>query len=400
MKSLIGIVVLSLAAGGLFACGRGNGHAPDAGAPEPVAVTVAPVVVADTAERLEAGGVVAAPESASVSSRMVATITAVSVKAGDRVRAGDVLVRLDARAVSEHTTQARAAARAAERALTQARTEQAAAEAEHRLATAWHQRITALHARNSATAQERDEAEARLSAAAARLAGVQAAIDSVDAHRETAGAAVAVAEATESFTTVRAPFDGLVTERLTDPGNLAAPGVPLLQIESDGPRQVVARVDEARVAYVRPGDRVSVVIDASDQREAGETAIEGVVAEVARAVGADQRAFTVRVSLPAKVTARTGRFARLVFRGAPRRALFVPPHAIQRHGQVSSVYVVQDGVARLRLIQAGATSSEGVEVLAGLDAGELIVIAKQRRLMDGATVAISAPGRSGSGGAS
>jgi hypothetical protein len=67
---------------------------------------------------------------------------------------------------------------------------------------------------------------------------------------------------------------------------------------------------------------------------------------------------------------------------------------------VSSVYVVQDGVARLRLIQAGATSSEGVEVLAGLDAGELIVIAKQRRLMDGATVAISAPGRSGSGGAS
>jgi multidrug resistance efflux pump len=400
MKPLIGIVVLGLAAGGLFACGRGNGHAPDAMAAEPVAVTVAPVVVADTAEQLEAGGVVAAPESASVSSRMVATVAAVSVKAGDRVRAGDVLVRLDARAVSEQTAQARAGARAAERALTQARTEQGAVEAEHRLAAAWHQRITALHARNSATDQERDEAEARLSAAAARLAGVQAAIDSADANRETAGAAVAVAEATESFTTVRAPFDGLVTERLTDPGNLASPGVPLLQLESDGPRQVVARVDEARAAYVRPGDRVSVVIDANDQREAGETAIAGIVAEVARAVGADQRAFTVKVSLPAKVTARTGRFARLVFRGAPRRALFVPPHAIQRHGQVSSVYVVQDGVARLRLIQIGAASSEGVEVLAGLDAGELIVVAPQRRLVDGATVAISAPGRSGSGGAS
>ena len=98
------------------------------------------------------------------------------------------------------------------------------------------------------------------------------------------------------------------------------------------------------------------------------TGLEGVVTEVARAVGADQRAFTVKVSLPSTVTARTGSFARVVFRGAPRRALLVPAHAIQRHGQVSSVYVVQDGVARLRLIRVGTSSSEGVEVVAGLDA--------------------------------
>jgi RND family efflux transporter MFP subunit len=394
MKPLIGIVASGLIAAGLSACG-GLGPVSQAAAPEPIAVTVAPVVTADTAERLEAGGVVAAQESASVSSRIVATIAAVSVKAGDRVRTGDVLVRLDARAVSEQTAQARAGARAAERALTQARTERSAAEAEQRLAAAWHKRITALHARNSASDQERDEAEARLSAAAARLAGVQAAIDSADAQVETARAAVAVTEATESFATVRAPFDGLVTERLTDPGNLAAPGVPLLQIESDGPRQVVARVDEARAAYVQPGDRVRVVIDAVDGREAGETGVDGVVAEVARAVGADQRTFTVKVRLPATMTARTGRFARLVFRGAPRRALFIPPQAIQRHGQVSSVFVVRDGVARLRLIQAGAASSEGVEVLAGLDPGELIVIAQQLRLVDGATVRFSPTGGSG-----
>jgi hypothetical protein len=158
---------------------------------------------------------------------------------------------------------------------------------------------------------------------------------------------------------------------------------------------VVARVYEARAAYVQPGDRVRVVIDAVDGREAGETGVDGVVAEVARAVGADQRTFTVKVRLPPTMTARTGRFARLVFRGAPRRALFIPPQAIQRHGQVSSVFVVRDGVARLRLIQAGAASSEGVEVLAGLDPGELIVIAQQLRLVDGATVRFSPTGGSG-----
>jgi RND family efflux transporter MFP subunit len=387
MNRLIGIIVLGVAVGGLSACGRGEDR-PEAKAGEPIPVTVAPVATIDTAERLEAGGVVAARESASISSRIVATIGGIRVRAGDRVRAGEVLITLDARDVTEHTGQARASAVAAEKALTQARTEQSAAEAEHRLATALQKRIATLHARNSATDQERDEAEARLSAAAARLAGTQAGIEGADAHLASARAAVGVATATESFTTVRAPFDGLVTERLTDPGNLAAPGVPLLRIESDGARHAVVRVDEARAAFVRVGDQVSVLIDASAEDTAHDIGLKGVVAEVARAVGADQRAFTVKVNLPGTVTARTGSFARVVFRGAPRQALLVPAHAIQRHGQVLSVYVVQDGVARLRLIRVGTSSSEGVEVVAGLDAGESIIVSPLTRLIDGAHVTV------------
>jgi RND family efflux transporter MFP subunit len=380
------MIAVTLAVG-VSACVGGE-HAPAPKAQAPIAVTVASVVAIDTTERLEAGGVVTAQESAASSSRIVATIVGVRVKAGDRVRAGDVLVTLDARDVAEHTSQARASALAAEKALAQARTAQSAAEAEHRLATAWQKRIAALHTRNSATDQERDEAEARLSAAAARVSGTQAGIEGAEAHLVSARAAAGAAAVTESFTTIRAPFDGLVTERLIDPGNLAAPGVPLLRIESDGARQVVVRVDEARAAYVHSGDRVRVVIDAVDDRLADDNGVEGVVAEVARAIGADQRAFTVKVTVPRTVTARSGSFARVVFRGAPRRALLIPARAIQRHGQVSSVYVVQDGVARLRLIQVGTPSSDGVEVLAGVDAGESIVTAPLPRLMDGATVAV------------
>jgi RND family efflux transporter MFP subunit len=394
MKPPMGIIALSIAAG-LAACGGGE-HAPEAKVQAPIAVTVAPVVAIETTERLEAGGVVAAQESASLSSRIVATITAVRVKAGDRVRAGDVLVTLDARDAVEHTSQARASAVAAEKALAQARSEHSAAEAEHRLATAWQKRIAALHGRNSATDQERDEAEARLSAAAARLAAAQAGSEGADAHLASARAAVGVAAATESFTTLRAPFAGLVTERLSDPGNLATPGVPLLRIDSDGARQVVVQVDEARAAYVHPGNRVRVLIDAADEHLAADNGVEGVIAEVARAVGTDQRAFTVKVTVPSTVTARSGSFARVVFRGAARGALLVPAHAIQRHGQVSSVYVVQDGVARLRLIHVGTASSDGVEVLAGLDAGESIVTSSLTRLVDGANVAIGVvPARTG-----
>ena len=385
MTRLMQTIALFVVAGGLSACGRGEDRTqPKTG--EPITVTVASVAAIDTAERLEAGGVVAARQSAAISSRIVATIGGIRVKAGDRVRAGDVLITLDARDVAEHTGQARASAVAAENAVTQARTGQSAAEAEHRLAAAWQKRIVTLHARNSATDQERDEAEARLSAAAARLAGTQAGIEGATAHLASARAAVGVATATESFTTVRAPFDGLVTERLTDPGNLAAPGVPLLRVDADGARQVVIRVDEARAAYVNAGDRVRVSIDAAAEHAADDKGLEGVVTEVGRAVGADQRAFTVKVSLPPTVSARTGTFARVVFRGASRRALLVPADAIQRHGQVLSVYVVQDGVARLRLIRAGISSPEGVEVVAGLDAGESIVVSPPAGLADGASV--------------
>jgi RND family efflux transporter MFP subunit len=395
MNRLLRIVAVGVVVGSLSACGSAE-HKDQTKAAAPVPVTVAPVATIDTAERLEAGGGVAARESASISSRIVATISGIRVNSGDRVRAGDVLITLDARDVVEHTGQARASAVAAEKTLAQARTEQSAAEAEHRLAAAFQKRIATLHARNSATDQERDEAEARLSAAAARLAGTQAGIEGADAHLESARAAVGVATATESFTTVRAPFDGLVTERLTDPGNLAAPGIPLLRMESDGARQVVLRVDEARAAYVHIGDRVPVVIDAAAGQGAGDTRLEGIVTEVARAVATDQRAFTVKVTVPSTVTARTGSFARVVFRGAPRRALLVPAHAIQRQGQVSSVFVVQDGVATMRLIRLGTSSPDGVEVVAGLDAGEAIVVSPLTGLADGVRVTVgNVPTRTG-----
>jgi RND family efflux transporter MFP subunit len=386
MRQIFATIAVSLAAG-LSACGtseRTVGAAP----PPPVDVSVAPVRAIDTNERLEAGGVVEARESATISSRIVGTIVSLRVSTGDRVKAGDLLLTLDGRDTVEATNQARAGAVAADKAVALARTERGAVEAEHRLAAAWQKRIAALHARDSATDQERDEAEARLAAAAARAASAEAAIDAAQAQLESARAAVAVASATESFTTVRAPFDGLVTERLTDPGNLAAPGVPLLRIESDGARQIVVRVDEARAAYVHAGDGVTVLIDAPGETAGSQTAVEGTVSEVARAVGADQRAFTVKVAVPRTLTARSGSFARVVLRGAPRRALVIPPQAIRRHGQVSSVFVVQEGVARLRVIQAGPASSDGVEVLAGLDAGESVVLWPPAGLTDGTRVAV------------
>ena len=389
IKALAGVIASGVATIGLSGC-AGSHSTPLPHAHEPIPVTLAPVTMVDTAERLEGGGTVAAPETASVSSRIVAAIAGVRVKAGDRVRAGDVLVTLDAPDAIEQTRHARASALAAEQSLAQIRTASSAAEADHLLAAAWHKRILTLHARQSATDQERDEANARLDAAAAKVAGAQASVAAAEATLAAARSVVGAATAAESFATVRAPFDGLITERLTDPGNLAAPGVPLLRIESDGERQVIVRIDEARVTYVHPGDMVEVEIDGHDELLAGANPLRGVVAEVARAVGPEQRSFAVKVTVPGAVRARSGTFARVIFRGASRRALRVPAGAIRRHGQVSTVFVVQNGVARLRLVQPGRASAADIEILAGLDAGESVVASPVSSLADGDKVTTGA----------
>ena len=340
------------------------------------------------ADQLEAGGVVAAKETATLTSRIVAPVIEVRVRAGERVRAGDLLVVLDDKAMADQARAAEAAAGAAQQGLTVATSEQAAAVAERKLATVSHSRIASLHERRSATTQELDEAEARLSSAVARAESASARVAQANAQLVAARAAADAATTTESFGLVKAPFDGLVTERLTDPGNLASPGMPLLRLDSTGAPHVDVRVDEARERYVREGDRVEVRFE---EGAGASRAVEGVVTEIARAVTADERAFMVEVSLPSDHTPRTGTFARVRFRGASREALVVPATTIRHQGQLSTVFVVEDGVARLRLLQTGYEGAEGVEVLAGLNRGEVIVNAPPPELTDGRRIVAHDP---------
>ena len=355
--------------------------------PQSVTVRVATAATVDRPERFEAGGVVAAAETAVVSSRVVAPVTVVAVRPGDRVRSGDVLVRLDAREMAARAQQASAATRAAEEALVAARSMETAAAAERTLATASHARIAQLRERNAATAQEFDESAARVAATTARAAAAQAGVEQAAAHVATLRAGGDVAAITESYTLIRAPFDGEVTERFTDPGNLASPGQPLLRIDAAGGRRVDVGVDEARAGYVRPGDRVAVLLAHGASEDA---VLTGTVLEVGRAIAADARAFTVKVALPSGTVPRTGTFARVRFDGAPRRALVVPASAVRRRGHLTSVFVVSQGLAHIRLVQTGALDGDTTEILSGLDAGESVIVDPPADLTDGRAVTIAA----------
>jgi RND family efflux transporter MFP subunit len=333
----------------------------------------------DIADAFEAGGVVQARNTATMMARILAPVREVRVTPGDRVRTGQVLVVLDGRDLSAHARSARAAALAADQGAGAAAFEQQAADVAVALARTTQERIAALRAKGSATAQELDDATSALRAAEARSAGAAARAQAAVSGVEGARAASEAADTTESFALITAPFDGTVTEKMVEPGNMVAPGAPLVRLEDTRGFRLDLRVDESRIGLISPSAVVPVSLDSGTG--GAPTTVNGTVAEVGRAVDADARAFLVKITLPDAPGLHSGGFGRARFSGQARRALTVPADALVHRGQMTSVFVVENGTARVRLVNVS-----GTEVLAGLSDGEVVIVAPPATVTDGRRV--------------
>ncbi|MEQ1757324.1 MAG: efflux RND transporter periplasmic adaptor subunit [Vicinamibacterales bacterium] len=367
-----------LFSGALAACADAPKTTTDTQDPA-LAVEVARAVIADVADTFEAGGVVEARTTATIMSRILAPVVDVRVTPGDRVRMGQVLIVLDGRDLAAQVRRSTAITASADQDVLATTADRDAANAALALARATHERIAALHARRSATSQELDDAtgglraaEARAAAAAARAQAAASAVDGARAGGEAAGTA-------ETYSRLVAPFDGVVTEKMVERGNMAAPGTPLLRVEDTGGFRLDVRVDQSRLPQIASGGVVPVVIDAGPD---GKTrTVSGTVTEVGRTVDSDARAFLVKITLPTDAGLRSGMFGRALFSEPARRALTVPSGAIVSRGQVRSVFVVEQDVARLRLVNVS-----GAEVLAGLSEGESVIVSPPPGLTDGRRV--------------
>ncbi len=368
-------LVISLA---LPACSRG----PKTAASEPpdaIPVAVAPIAMADITDAFEAGGVVQARTTATIMARILAPIREVHAVPGDHVRAGQVLIVLEARDLAAQARRARAAGLSADQDVIAAGSERQAAEAGLALARTTHARVASLHAKRSATQQELDDVTGALRAAEARVAGSAARAQAALSGVEGARAASEAAETVETFSRIAAPFDGVVTEKMVEPGNMAAPGTPLMRVEDTRGFRLDVNVDESRVGQIAPGATVPIALDAGSG--SAPRVVSGTVAEVGRAVDADARAFLVKIALPADGGLRSGMFGRARFSTQPRRVLTVPAGALVRRGQVTSVFVVEEDIARVRLVNVS-----GTEVLAGLSDGDLVILSPPPALTDGRRV--------------
>jgi RND family efflux transporter MFP subunit len=394
-SSLYLVVLLSL---NLAAAACGGRHTQEKAA-ERAAVDVAAVAVrlADVPQMHEAGGVVRARTTATITSRLLAPVMEVRVAPGDRVRAGQVLVRLDDRDLSAAERRAVSARQAAEQASRAAEAERDASRASLALATAQHKRMAMLHDRKSATDDELDQAVAGLDAARSRMSAAEARVAETAAGSSAAAAGADAASVGASFAIITAPFDGLVTEKLVEPGNMAAPGTPLLRVEQAGALRLDVRLDESRTAGVHPGQRVHVQFDSHVTTASSSSApeargrVEGRVVEVSRAVEAGPHAFLVKIELPPAIRVPSGAFARAFFPGPTRRVAVVPRTAIVSRGQLTSVFVLDGELARLRLVSVGEAVEEGgspalIEILSGLQQGERVIASPPPALTDGVRV--------------
>jgi RND family efflux transporter MFP subunit len=367
-----------------------------------MAAAVATVTRGDAPRTFDAGGVVRAQTTAVITSRLLAPVIEVRVAAGDRVRAGQPLVRLDDRDLAAQSRRADSGRQAAEQGSRAAGSERDAARAALALAEATHRRIAALHGRTSATDQELDQAVAQLRAAEAGVAAAEARVAEAGAAFASSVAGAEAAGVSASWAVILAPFDGIVTETLVEAGNMAAPGTPLLRLERRGGLRLDVRLDESRASVVA-GQDVPVLFDVpvawrgepetaapgvaqAAARDPDERTVTGRVTEVARAPDAGSHAFLVKIELPQDLQVPSGTFARARFAGPPVSALAVPRSSITRRGQLTSVFVVEDDRARLRLVSLGAPRGDLVEVLAGLDEGERIVREPPPAMTDGVRV--------------
>lgn len=367
--------------GFIAACG---GDRPAPAPPDAPPVSVRTLVVEKTPwpAIYEATGTVRARTAAAISSKVMGYVREVKVAAGDAVRAGQLLVALDARDLEAAERRAEAALAEAKSAVAEVDGAIAAAKAQLELAQATFRRMKELHEKKSISDQEFDEAAARVRLAEANHQMALARRRQLDEKIQQAGEALQSATIIRGYAEIRAPFEGVVTEKMVEPGNLAAPGVPLLTIERAGAYRLEARLEESLLGVVRPGQEVEVEIEALAKT------LTARVSEIVPAVDAASRAFLVKIDLPALAGLRSGVFGRARFRAQTRDVLAIPAAAVVEYGQVRSVYVVEEGRARSRLVALGERRADRVEVLTGLAAGETIVSPPPSALADGRRVEV------------
>ncbi|MDH3319837.1 MAG: efflux RND transporter periplasmic adaptor subunit [Betaproteobacteria bacterium] len=325
----------------LAACGEAP--APKAAAPAATALATATVEIRDIALTTTAEAVIEAVRQSTVSAQIAGRIVDLRFDVGDFVKKGEVIARIDERAVTQAEAASVAQVREAQAALANAR--------------AQFERSKQLLAQKFISQAALEQAEAGYKAAQARVSALLA------------GAGAAATE--RSFATIVAPYSGVVSARHVELGEMATPGRPLMTGFDPSTLRVVAVVPQAQVAAIQALGKARIEVPSLGRWVD--------VKSMTVVPTADPRTHTtqVRLELPADVRGvYPGVYARahFVIGSAPR--LLVPRAAVLRRSEVTAVYVVDDqGRARLRQVRLGSAGDEAdIEVLAGLRPGERVAL--------------------------
>ncbi|MCL5097606.1 MAG: efflux RND transporter periplasmic adaptor subunit [Candidatus Omnitrophica bacterium] len=205
--------------------------------------------------------------------------------------------------------------------------------------------------------------------------------DGIQARYRVAAASVKEAETMLGYATVTAPFNGMIARKLSDVGDLATPGRPLVELEDPAGLRLEANVPEGLIGSVHLEAKRPVRVEAVTNE------LEGVVREIAPSADPNSRTFSVKFDLPAAPGLRSGQFGRVVLPVGETTLPRVPISAVVRRGQMEIVFVAIDNKAQLRLVKTGKRIGDEVELLSGVQAGDKVVVKGAATLIDGQPLA-------------
>lgn len=329
-------------------------------------VKVSEVMKSTVDEYYETSGTVRAKNIAVVSSRMMGEVTALNVKEGDSVRAGQTLLTVDDKDIAERVRAAEAGYREALKGLE-------AAKQNRELVNITYQRYKNLHDEKAISQQELDQIETQKKVSEIEYERAQEMV-----NRAKAG--LSEAKVYHSFTRVTAPFSGVVTEKRIERGSMAVPGAPLLTIEDMSSYRIDVNIDERYSGLLKTGMPVDITIDSLGLQT------NGTVSEVVPSIDPMSRTFLVKVNIKAPKL-RSGLYAKIKIPVGKREAILSPLKAIVEKGQITGVYTVDErSIITFRPVRTGKTYGENIEILSGLSQGEKIITEGIERVVDGGII--------------
>ena len=294
-------------------------------------------------------GSVVALESVRVASRLMGYIRDIAVVEGQTVKTGQRLFTIDPLDIEGAVEQARLGLRQAEDALQDAKAD--------------FNRFENLYKEEVVSRQQFEKMRLNYDIAVSRAAQAKAGLGTAQGQMR--------------YATVSAPIDGVVTQKLANEGDIAAPGHPVLMLENPNRLQVRAAVSEALYKTIKLGQNVMVEVDGQAQ------AISATVANISPAADPMTHTYTIKLDIAAK-NLNSGAFARVLFPVGVRSLLAVPSAAVLDRAGITGVFVVDaQNLAQYRMVRTGRIDGDRIEILSGLNPGERVVTQNAQAVNNG-----------------
>jgi RND family efflux transporter MFP subunit len=335
---------------------------------QPVEVTR--VVKGPFGEEFSVAGMVTAFTEAKVTPRVAGRVVSVNAGLGQRVAQGEALITIDQ---ADYLN----GLRVAEANLASARANSIQAETGYGNARANYERVEQLYNQGAAAKSELEQARGQYATAESGYKANQALISQCEA-------AFDKARMDYENTVVRAPFAGVVAQRLTDLGEMVSQQTPAVILIQDNPLLIKVSLGESMVSHVAPGQKVEVFIASSGK------SYQGTVRSVAPQADAANRAFPVEITLdnPGDEV-KPGMVAdlRLTTKKVDD-ALVVPSDALMEEDNGAGIFVLEGDTVKHRKVTTGMSGQGSTQVVSGLNEGEVVVVKGNHLLIDGMKVQV------------